>query len=138
MDDSEAGWRTLPLRKIADPRGNLTPIESGVDIPFEVARVYYLYDVPSGSMRAGHAHRTLRQVYIALSGSFEVKLEDARSTETLALNRPDSGLLIGPGVWREIENFSSGAVCLVLASARFDEADYIRDYAAFKRFVATS
>jgi hypothetical protein len=106
--------------------------EGGRHVPFEIARVYYLYDVPSGSMRAGHAHKALRQLLIAVSGSFDVRLNDGAREETVTLNRPNRGLLVGPMLWREIDNFSSGAVCLVLASLPYDEADYFRDFAEFQ------
>lgn len=128
-------WKFLNLRKIVDDRGNLTPIEGDSDIPFQIARVYYLYDIPSGSSRAGHAHTKLQQVYIAVSGSFEVRLTNGFESEVVLLNRPDRGLLIGPGVWRDIDNFSAGSVCLVLASAVYDEAEYIREKSTFDAYV---
>lgn len=121
---------------VRDERGNLTFVEGHRHVPFDIARVYYLYDVPSGSERAGHAHRQLRQVIIAASGSFSVNLDDGHNQETITLNRSHMGLLMGPLVWRVINNFSSGAVCLVLASMVFDEADYIRDYGSFKSVVS--
>ena len=129
MQTSLAQFIDLPV--VHDVRGSLCVAEGGA-LPFEIARVYYLYDVPSGSMRAGHAHKALQQLVIAVSGSFDVRLDDGRRTETVTLNRPHRGLLIGPMLWREIENFSSGAVCLVLASAAYDEADYYRDYTEFQ------
>ena len=128
-------WRLVPFKRIADERGSLTPVEGGTDIAFDIARVYYIYDVPSGSERAGHAHLALQQVYLALSGSFDVWLDNGSKIECQTLNRPDMGLYIGPGVWRDIRNFSSGAVCLVLASLPFDEADYLRTYAEFQRYI---
>lgn len=121
----------INLPVISDPRGNLSFIESQTHIPFDIARVYYLYDVPSGSVRAGHAHKALHQLLIAVSGSFDVRLHDGVSEERVTLNRPHIGLHIGPMQWREIDNFSSGSVCLVLASTPYDEADYIRDFDAF-------
>ncbi|MES2722924.1 MAG: FdtA/QdtA family cupin domain-containing protein [Pseudomonadota bacterium] len=121
----------INLPVISDPRGNLSVIESGAHVPFEIARVYYLYDVPSGSVRAGHAHLALHQLLIAVSGSFDVRLHDGTSEEVVTLNRPHIGLHIGPMHWREIDNFSSGSVCLVLASTVYDEADYIRDFDTF-------
>ena len=130
-----ASFVDLPV--ITDPRGNLCFVESGRHVPFEVARVYYLYDVPSQSTRAGHAHKALHQLVIALSGSFDVRLTDGRIEERVSLNRPNRGLHIGPMLWRDIDNFSSGAVCLVLASMRYDETDYIRDFAAFKAAAAS-
>ena len=121
----------INLPVISDPRGNLSFIESNTHVPFEIARVYYLYDVPSGSVRAGHAHKALHQLLIAVAGSFDVRLHDGVSEERVTLNRPHVGLHIGPMQWREIDNFSSGSVCLVLASTPYDEADYIRDFDAF-------
>lgn len=123
----------LNIPKISDPdgRGNLSVIENEV-LPFEIKRVYYLYDVPSGSTRGGHAHKELQQFLIALSGSFTVVLDDGTIRKTVTLNRPDQGLLITTGVWRELENFSSGAVCLSLVSDVYKESDYIRDYKDFK------
>lgn len=121
----------ISLPVISDPRGNLAVIESGDHVPFGIARVYYLYDVPSGSVRAGHAHLALHQLLIAVSGSFDVRLHDGVSEEVVTLNRPHVGLHVGPMQWREIDNFSSGSVCLVLASTVYDEADYIRDFDTF-------
>jgi hypothetical protein len=118
----------ISLPKVEDGRGNLTFIESGRHVDFEIKRVYYLYDVPGGADRGGHAHRTLQQLIIAASGSFDVIIDDGRERSTIHLNRSYSGLYLAPMVWREIENFSGGSVCLVLASAHFDESDYIRDY----------
>lgn len=116
---------------VSDVRGNLCAIESGRHVPFDIARVYYLYDVPSGSTRGGHAHLALHQIILPLSGSFDVKLHDGRRQETVSLNRPNIGLHVGPMTWREIENFSSGSVCCVLASQAYDESDYIRDFELF-------
>lgn len=123
----------IEIPKIQDRRGNLSVIE-GTIIPFASKRVYYLYDIPSGSKRGGHAHKKQQEFLIALSGSFDVILKDGKSTQTVTLNRPNSGLLISDGIWRELCNFSSGAVCLVLASDEFDEEDYIREYKNFKLF----
>jgi len=128
----------IELPKIVDVRGNLTFIEQKKHIPFEIKRVYYLYDVPAGESRGGHAHRTLKQFIIAASGSFDVILDDGKDRKTFHLNRPYMGLYICPMVWRELNNFSSGSVCLVLASDLFDESDYIRDYQAFKIFIKKS
>lgn len=111
--------------------GNLTVISNNKSVPFAVKRLYYLYDVPGGESRGGHAHRELQQVIVAASGSFDVILDDGKVKRRYTLNRPYQGLLIVPGIWRELENFSSGAVCLVLASEKYDEADYIRDYKEF-------
>jgi dTDP-4-dehydrorhamnose 3,5-epimerase-like enzyme len=121
----------IQIPKITEPRGNLSVIENQT-IPFEIKRVYYLYDVPSGSERGGHAHKNLRQFLIALSGSFDVVLNDGKTQKTITLNKPNEGLLINPGIWRELNNFSSGSVCLVLASEVYNELDYIRDFEAFK------
>lgn len=122
--------KLIDIPKIQDPRGNLAVVEKDV-LPFKVERVYYLYDVPSDAHRGGHAHKKLVQVLIALSGSFDVILDDGFEKKTITLNKPDKGLVIPTGVWRELGNFSSGSVCLVLASDVFDEADYIRDYNSF-------
>jgi oxalate decarboxylase/phosphoglucose isomerase-like protein (cupin superfamily) len=123
--------RIIKFPVVHDPRGNLTFIESGHHIPFEVKRIYYLYDVPGGSMRAGHAHKTLHQILIAMSGSFDVTLEDGESMQKFHLNRSYYGLYICPMVWRSIDNFSSGSVCMALASDFYDELDYYRDYHSF-------
>ncbi|MCG2419604.1 FdtA/QdtA family cupin domain-containing protein [Aequorivita sp. F47161] len=123
----------LDIPKITDPRGNLSVIEEGF-LPYEVKRVYYLYDVPSGAYRGGHAHKEQQEFLIALSGSFEVLLDDGTNKKSVILNKPNSGLLIPTGIWRELENFSSGSVCLVLSSGRFLESDYIREYDEFKLF----
>ena len=125
--------RLIEIPKICDSRGNLSVIE-GDTIPFVSKRVYYLYDVPSGGERGGHAHKEQLELLIAVSGSFDVVLNDGSSIKKIALNKPNIGLLIPIGIWRELENFSSGSVCLVLASDQFDEEDYIRDYDIFKSF----
>lgn len=122
--------KIISLPKIEDPRGNLSVIEKDI-IPFEIKRVYYLYDVPSGAERGGHAHKNLQQFLIALSGSFDVILNDGREQMTIHLNKPNQGLLIESGIWREIKNFSSGSVCLVVASDVFHEDDYIREFDEF-------
>ena len=123
--------RIINIPKIQDNRGNLSVIESSIHLPFDIKRVYYLYDVPAGAERAGHAHRGLQQFVVAMSGSFDVVVDDGRGRTRFHLNRPFSGLLLCPMVWREIDNFSSGAVCVVFASNYYDEGDYIRDYAVF-------
>ena len=123
--------RIIQLPKIVDSRGNLTFIEGGNHIPFDIERVYYLYDVPGGSERGGHAHKALHQLIIAMSGSFDVVLDDGREKKRFHLNRSYSGLYVCPMMWRELDNFSSGSVCLVLASNSYDEDDYYRDYAAY-------
>lgn len=120
----------IDIPKIENPEGNIAVIEKNV-IPFEIKRVYYLYDVPSSAQRGGHSHKNLNQILIALSGSFDVVLHDGISSQTVTLNKPDKGLLIKSNIWRELENFSSGAICLVLASDVFMEADYIRDFDTF-------
>lgn len=119
---------TIELPKINDPRGNLTFIESSKHIPFEIKRVFYLYDVPGGASRAGHALKSCEQFLIAMSGSFDVILDDGHEKKRFHLNRSYYGLYICPMVWREIDNFSSGSVCMVLASAFYSELDYYRDY----------
>jgi len=125
----------IDIPKISDPdgRGNLSVIEKDI-IPFEIQRVYYLYDVPSNSTRGGHAHIELIQCLIALSGSFDVVLDDGKNKKVVTLNRPDIGLLIPTGIWRELENFSSGGVCLSLVSDVYKEEDYIREYSDFLSF----
>ncbi|TRX32430.1 WxcM-like domain-containing protein [Flavobacterium sp. ZT3R18] len=120
----------ISIPKIEDYRGNIAVVE-GNCIPFDVKRVYYLFDIPSNSKRGGHAHKEQLELLIPLSGSFDVILKDGRSTKAITLNKPDKGLLINENIWRELENFSSGAVCLVLASDVYDEEDYIRDYDQF-------
>jgi len=128
----------IDIPKISDPdgRGNLSVIEKDI-VPFKIERVYYLYDVPSDSTRGGHAHKELQQFLIALSGSFDVVLDDGLKRRIITLNRPNKGLLIPNGVWRELENFSAGAVCLSLVSDEYDEEDYIRDYNDFTLFKRT-
>lgn len=121
----------LDLPRINDPRGNLTFVESNRHIPFAIQRVYYLYDVPGGSARGGHAHKALHQLIIAMSGSFDIHLDDGYEKKTVHMNRSYYGLYVCPMIWREIDNFSSGAVCMVLASDYYDELDYYRDYNQF-------
>ena len=127
--------RIIGLPKVADTRGNLTFIESERHVPFEIKRVYYLYDVPGGADRGGHAHYKLRQFIVAMSGSFDVTLDDGYIKQTFHLNRSYYGLFLDTMIWRTIDNFSSGSVCLVLASEYFEEADYIRQYDQFLREV---
>ncbi|WP_452219840.1 sugar 3,4-ketoisomerase [Lacinutrix salivirga] len=124
--------KIIEIPKIHDVRGNIAVIEDAT-IPFKINRVYYLYDVPSDAYRGGHAHKVLYQLLLPLSGSFDVIIDDGKNKKTVTLNKPNKGLLIVPGIWRELENFSSGAVCLVLASEVFDETDYIREYDEFKK-----
>lgn len=123
--------RLIDLPVITDRRGNLTFIEGNMHIPFEIKRVYYLYDVPGGADRGGHAHKELQQFIIAMSGSFDIVLDDGYRKKRVHLNRSYYGLYIHTMVWRELDNFSSGSVCLVLASTHYDESDYYRDYDAF-------
>lgn len=124
----------IPLPKLEREAGSITIIENDIHIPFSIQRVYYLYDLPGGSSRGGHAHKTLYQLLVAVSGSFNVLLDDGVNKKTVTLNRPDYGMLLMPGVWRELFEFSSGAVCVVAASEKFDEEDYIREYQEFKNY----
>jgi dTDP-4-dehydrorhamnose 3,5-epimerase-like enzyme len=123
--------RIIHLPRINDPRGNLTFVESGRHIPFDIRRVYYLYDVPGGAERGGHAHKALHQLIIAMSGSFDIHLDDGCSKKTVHMNRSYYGLYVCPMIWRGIDNFSSGAVCMALVSEYYDEFDYYRDYDQF-------
>ncbi len=123
----------IELPKIHEPRGNLTFIEGGVHVPFDIQRVYYLYDVPGGSERGGHAHKQLHQFIVAMSGSFDIVLDDGQNKKRVHLNRSYNGLYVCPMIWRELDNFSSGSVCMVLASTKYAEEDYFRDYADFMR-----
>ncbi len=123
----------LVLNKIHNQAGNITVIESGLNVPFSIKRVYYLYDVPGGESRGGHAHKHLHQLIVAASGSFDVLLDDGVNKKVVKLNNPNYGLLIIPGIWRELFEFSSGAICLVLTSEKYDFADYIRDYSQFRQ-----
>lgn len=123
--------KIIELPKISDPRGNLSVIEGSVHIPFDIKRVYYLYDVPGGAERGGHAHKALHQLIIAMSGSFDVVLDDGYEKKRIHLNRSYNGLYVCPMIWRELDNFSSGSVCMVLASNIYDENDYYRDYNQF-------
>lgn len=127
--------KIVDFPKVTDYRGNLSFIEENRQIPFKIKRVYYLYDVPSGATRGGHAHKALQQLVIALSGSFDVVLDDGYSKQKFFLNRPHYGLYIPPRIWRELENFSSNSVALSLVSQIYNESDYIRDYNVFKRMV---
>ncbi len=131
IESRVAHCTVIEMSKHTRPNGNLTVVENGDTVPFDIRRVYYLYDVPGGEMRGGHAHHDLYQLIVAASGSFDVVLDDSVSCRTVSLNRPYHGLLVVPGIWRELENFSSGAVCLVLASEHYSEADYVREYPDF-------
>lgn len=123
--------RLIDLRKISDPRGNLTVIEGNGDIPFDIKRVYYLYDVPGGESRGAHAHKELCQLIVAASGSFTITLDDGFNKKSFNLKRSYYGLLVVPGIWRDLDDFSSGSVLLCLASEHYDEEDYIRNYNEF-------
>src|ERR1035437_10249687 len=124
----------VPLDKIHNRAGNITIVEGQTNIPFDVRRIYYLYDIPGGAARGGHAHKELTQLIVAASGSFNVLLDDGQNKKIVTLNRPDYGIMIVPGIWRELFEFSSGAICLVLASHTYDKNDYIRDYDQFVNF----
>ncbi|MGB0884055.1 MAG: sugar 3,4-ketoisomerase [Flavobacteriales bacterium] len=126
--------RKIELPKVTNPAGNLSSIESNADVPFQIKRVYYLYDIPGGEERGAHAHKALHQLIVAASGSFELELFDGKNKKSFFLNRPYEGLLLPPGLWRELKNFSSGSVCLVLASEAYSETDYIRDFDDFNAF----
>lgn len=130
-----ADCKIIDLPQVPDRRGNLTHITGGAEIPFDIKRVYYLYDVPGGAERGGHAHRNLQQLIIAISGSFDVMLDDGHRKWNVHLNRSYQGLLVCPMIWRELSNFSSGSVSLVLASNAYDESDYYRDYTTFLQAV---
>lgn len=122
----------IELAKHHHDTGNISIVENGLDVPFDIKRIYYMYDIPGGEDRGAHAHKELRQLIIAASGSFDIVIDDGRVKRTITLNRPYIGLLVVPGIWRELINFSSGSVCMVLASSNYDETDYIRDYKEFK------
>ena len=126
----------LPLRKIHNPAGNITIVEGEQNIPFNIRRIYYLYDIPGGESRGGHAHKELFQLIVAAGGSFDVLLDDGTNKKIVKLNRPNYGLLVVPGIWRELFEFSSGSICLVLASHKYNESDYLREYSDFKKFKA--
>jgi hypothetical protein len=124
----------LKFNQIHNRSGNITSVENLLNIPFDVKRIYYLYDVPGGAQRGGHAHKELQQLIVAAGGCFDIVLDDGRNKKVIELNRPYYGLLIVPGIWREIINFSSGATCLVLASHKYDESDYLREYNDFVNY----
>ena len=127
--------KIIDLPKVTDARGNLTFVEENKHIPFQIKRVYYLYDVPAGEARGGHAHKRLQQLIISANGSFDVVLDDGSKRKRFHLNRSYYGLYLPSMIWRELDNFSSGSVCLVLASELFEEDDYIRDYETFRKLV---
>jgi dTDP-4-dehydrorhamnose 3,5-epimerase-like enzyme len=133
MKTNNKGVQIISIPKIEERRGNLSVIENDT-IPFDIKRVYYLYDVPTGSERGGHAHKNLQQFLVALSGSFDVVLNDGKEEQIVTLNKPFEGLLINSGIWRELRNFSSGSICLVVASEVYIEDDYIRDFDEFKKY----
>lgn len=124
----------LTLPRYTDPRGNLSVVENMINVPFDIKRVYFTYDVPAGESRADHAHKDLTEVIIAVSGSFTVQLDDGLEMQRYLMNKPYEALMIRPGIWRQLFDFSSGAVCLVLCSDFFNESDYIRDYEDFKNY----
>lgn len=124
----------VPLDKIHNRAGNITIVEGQINVPFDVKRIYYLYDIPGGATRGGHAHKELTQLIVAASGSFNVLLDDGNNKKIVTLNRPDFALLVVPGIWRELIEFSSGAICMVLASHKYDEPDYIRIYDEFRKY----
>ncbi len=130
--------RVIELPRINEPRGNLTFVEANRHIPFAIQRVYYLYDVPGGAERGGHAHKALHQLIIAMSGSFDIHLDDGHEKKSVHMNRSYNGLYVCPMIWREIDNFSSGAVCMVLASDYYDESDYYREYDQFVKSTSIS
>lgn len=129
MDKKDPCIVSLP--KICDPRGNLTFVEEGRHVPFDIARVYWTYDVPAGEVRGSHSHHVAEELIVATSGSFNVNLSDGKETKTFTLNRPFEGLYVPPGYWRTLDNFSSGSVCMVLTSIPYSEDDYVRDYDEF-------
>jgi dTDP-4-dehydrorhamnose 3,5-epimerase-like enzyme len=131
MDMTIEKCKIIHLPKIQDQRGNLTFIESGRHIPFDIKRLYYLYDVPGGTARAAHGHKKLQQLMVSMSGSFDITLDDGFNKKTFHLNRSYLGLYIPPMIWRDLDNFSSGAVCMVVASDFYDEGDYYRNYDSF-------
>ena len=136
MGNSVYECSVVHLPKIHNEAGNITALENQKNIPFDVKRVYYLYDVPGGAERGGHGHRHLQQFIIALSGSFDVLINDGTNKKVIHLDRPYIGLHIVPGIWRELINFSSGAICLVLASEKYTEVDYLRDFESYLEFIA--
>jgi len=135
MKTNNKGVQIISIPKIEERRGNLSVIENDT-IPFDIKRVYYLYDVPTGSERGGHAHKNLQQFLVALSGSFDVVLNDGKEEQIVTLNKPFEGLLINSGIWRELRNFSSGSICLVVASEVYIEEDYIRDFDEFIKYAS--
>lgn len=133
MNATVYNCNVFTLQKIHNRAGNITALNNFIDLSFKIERAYYLYDVPGGEVRGGHAHKELQQLIIAASGGFDVTLDDGINRKTVSLNRPYYGLYIVPGIWRDLSNFSSGSICLVLASHKYDENDYVRDYSEFKK-----
>lgn len=131
---SVSDCKIIDFPKNHQVNGNLTSITNGIEVPFDIKRIYYLYDVPGGNSRGGHAHKELYQIMIALSGSFSVTLDDGNNKKSFQLYQPYQGLLIPPGLWRDLDTFSSGSICMVLASEIYDENDYFRDYEEFLKF----
>lgn len=131
---SVSDCKIIDFPKNHQVNGNLTSITNGIEVPFDIKRIYYLYDVPGGNSRGGHAHKELYQIMIALSGSFSVTLDDGNNKKSFQLYQPYQGLLIPPGLWRDLDTFSSGSICMVLASEIYDENDYFRDYEEFQNF----
>lgn len=129
--------KLITFDKHHHPNGNLSVVENGSPVPFDIKRVFYIYDVPGGEERGGHSHKELQQVILAISGSFDVLIDDGVNQRTITLNRPYQGILIAPGIWSQQLNFSSGSVCLVLASDHYDEDDYVRDYDEFKKLTSS-
>lgn len=125
----------IELPKIKNRAGNITPISNDIEVPFNIKRIFYIYDIPAGEDRGAHAHKECHQFLIAASGSFEVELDDGKIKRTVTLNRPNFGLHIQPGIWAAEKSFSSGAICLVLASEKYDETDYIRDYNNYLKYI---
>lgn len=134
INSTVSDCKLVDLPRIYNPSGNITAVNNEVEIPFVVKRIYYLYDVPGGESRGGHAHKELHQMIVAASGSFDITLSDGKSKRTFSLSRPYKGLYVPPGLWRELDNFSSGAICLVLASTSYSEEDYIRDFDGYVNY----
>lgn len=135
MPNSVYDCSIIELPRIENEKGNITVVQGGINLPFDVARVFYLYDIPGGESRGAHAHKKCHQFLVAASGSFEILLDDGRNRRTITLNRPYYGLHIPPGVWASEQSFSSGSICLVLTSHVYEEADYIRDYTSFLKYI---
>jgi dTDP-4-dehydrorhamnose 3,5-epimerase-like enzyme len=124
----------IALPRFHNRSGSITSVQNGIDLPFNIKRIYYLYDIPGGESRGAHGHKKMEQLVVAASGSFDITINDGRSKKTVQLNKPNLALHIRPGIWRDITNFSSGAICLALASSLYDEMDYMRDYELFRKY----